>query len=182
MARLFVALRPPAAVRDALSATQGGVEGARWQDDDQLHLTLRFLGEVDPRTADELVDRLARVRASEFSLRVAGVGHFERRGRVAALWAAVARDERLAALQCEIEHAARRIGLPPEPRKFVPHVTLARLGRSGAGAGEWLARHGDLTAPPWPVSRFLLYESSPSPGGSRYTPLIEWPLAPFNRG
>jgi 2'-5' RNA ligase len=176
MIRLFVGLRPPPAVREVLAATRGGVEGARWQDDEQLHLTLRFAGDTDPRAADELFDRLSAVRAAPFELAVAGVGHFERRGRVEALWAAITPNEQLAELQRMVERAARAAGLSPEPRKFVPHVTIGRLRPRAAGAGEWLVRHGDLRAPPWLVTDFRLYESHLSPSGSRYAALAAWPL------
>lgn len=178
MARLFVSLRPPAPVRDALLAAQGGVEGARWQDDEQLHLTLRFVGEMDPRTGDDLAAALSAICAPDFRLAVRGVGHFERKGRAHTLWAGVAPSAPLGALQRKIECACQAAGLEPEPRKFAPHVTLARLGGGASGAGEWLARNGALTAPEWPVASFRLYESRLGSGGSVYVPLAEWPLYP----
>ena len=86
MPRLFIALRPPSAIRNPLIDTMEGVEGARWQYDEQLHLTLRFVGEVDARTADDLVGALSQVRAELFTLALRGVGSFERKGRVTSLW------------------------------------------------------------------------------------------------
>lgn len=180
MARLFVSLRPPAPVRDALLDAEGGVEGARWQADDQLHLTLRFVGELDRRGEADLVAALGGVIAAPFSLAVRGVGHFERRGRPHALWAALAPSAELDLLQRRVERACRAAGLPGEPRKFVAHITLARLGSGAAGAGEWLARHGALAAPEWPVESFMLCESRLGSGGSVYQPLAEWPLEPAN--
>lgn len=176
MPRLFVALRPPHAVRGALLATQGGVEHARWQDEDQLHLTLRFVGDIDVRAADDLVLALSAVAAPSFTLDVKGAGHFEKRGRPIALWAALAPSPPLSALNRTLERVCQAVGLPPEPRKFVPHITLARLGAHAVGAGDWLVRHGDLAAAPWPVGSFALYESTLHPGGSRYTPVVEWQL------
>lgn len=178
MHRLFVALRPPAEVREALLAAMGGVERARWQSDDQLHLTLRFVGEVDRRAADDLVAALSSVLAPAFDLSIRGVGHFEKKGRPKALWAALAPSPALETLQRRIERACRAAGLPAEARKFVPHVTLARLGGASLGAGEWTARHGNLSAPAWPVRSFRLYESTLGSGGSAYEPLAEWPLEP----
>jgi len=174
--RLFVSLRPPPLVRDALLAAQGGVERSRWQDDDQLHLTLRFCGEVDPRTADDLATVLSAITAPGFALTIRGVGHFARKGRTHTLWAAVAPSAPLDHLQRKVERACQAAGLPPEPRKFAPHVTLARLGGGALGVGEWIAGNGALTAPPWPVGSFRLYESRLGSGGSVYTPLSEWPL------
>lgn len=181
MVRLFASLRPPRAVRDALIDAQGGVEGARWQDEEQLHLTLRFVGEIGPHTAEDLTDALSAVSAPGFTLALRGVGHFERRGRPHTLWAGVAPSAPLAALQRKVERACQAAGLDPEPRKFAPHVTLARLGGSAGPIGDWLARNGALSAPAWPVASFRLYESRLGAGGSVYVPLAEWPLDPPER-
>jgi 2'-5' RNA ligase len=143
MRRLFVALRPPEQVRDALLSIAGGVEGARWQSDDLLHLTLRFAGDVSRRGEDDLVEALSAIEHDPFTLQVRGVGHFEKRGRVNGLWAAFAPSPALASLQRKVERACKAAGLAAEPRTFVPHVTLARLGGRAIGGGEWLARHGD---------------------------------------
>ena len=178
MHRLFVALRPPPLVRAALLAATGGVERARWQDDGQLHLTLRFVGEVDRHAAADLVAALDEVTAPAFALTVRGVGHFERKIKPTALWAALAPCPALKVLEQRVERACRAAGLPPETRKFVPHVTLARLGGQSVGTGGWLAEHGDLAAPRWPVTAFRLYESHMGSGGSVYTSIAEWPLEP----
>ncbi len=176
--RLFVALRPPAPVRAALLAAMGSVERGRWQTDEQLHLTLRFIGEVDRRTGEDLVAALDSVAAPEFTLAVRGVGHFEKKGRPTALWAAIQPNPALDVLERRIERACRAAGLAPETRKFVPHITLARLGGRSVGAGAWLAANGDLSTPEWPVSSFRLYESRMGNGGSAYLPLSAWPLEP----
>lgn len=177
MHRLFVGLRPPERLRDLLLDLEDGVDGARWQDDDQLHLTLRFVGEVDSRRADDLADELERVRCAPFPLRVRGVGHFERKGSPSILWAGVAPSGPLAVLQGRVEQACRRAGAPPESRKFAPHVTLARLNRSAGAIGGWLQRHGTFAAPePWPVEQMILYQSHLTPHGSEYTPVVFYPL------
>lgn len=176
MPRLFVSLRPPPPVRAALLAAQGGVEGARWQNDDQLHLTLRFVGEVDRHAARDLGDALSAVSSARFGLTVRGVGHFERKGRPHTLWAGVAPSPPLESLRHQVERACRAAGLAGETRRFMPHVTLARLGGGAAGAGGWLARHGALTAPDWQVATLRLYESRLGSGGSVYIPVAEWPL------
>jgi 2'-5' RNA ligase len=178
MARLFVSLRPPAPVRDALIDAQGGVEGARWQDDDQLHLTLRFIGEVDTRITQDIIDALSAVTAPSFTLAVRGVGHFERRGRPHSLWAGLAPSPPLEGLQRKVERACQVAGLPPEPRKFAPHVTLARTRGTQVGLAGWLAAYGPLAAPEWRVSSFRLYDSRLGSGGSVYTAVAEWPLDP----
>lgn len=178
MPRLFAGLRPPRDVRQALTGAMGGVEGARWQDDGQLHLTLRFVGDIPAPEAEDLAAELGRLRAAPFALRLAGVGHFERKGRPHTLWAGVAASPELAALQAKVERACQRIGLPPEPRKFAPHVTLARLAGGAGPIGGWLAEHGAFAAPAWPVSEFELVESTLGAGGSHYRPVVAYRLAP----
>src|SRR6478609_7178659 len=168
MARLFVAIRPPQAIRRSLLEATGGIDGARWQDDEQLHLTLAFAGEVDKAQADGLIETLAEVESGVFALEVAGVGHFERKRRPAAVWARVPLTDPLAQLQRRVERAARRAGLAPERRAYRPHVTLARLPRAAGPVGDWLARHGTLRAGPWDVAGFTLYESHLRPEGPLY--------------
>ncbi|QDM39677.1 RNA 2',3'-cyclic phosphodiesterase [Altererythrobacter sp. TH136] len=178
MPRLFVALRPPEPVRDALLDAMGGVEGARWQSDDQLHLTLRFVGDIPPPDAEDLAAELGRVRAAPFALKLSGTGQFARKGRPHTLWAGVAPSPDLAALQAKVERACQRAGLPPEGRKFAAHVTLARLSGAAGPTGAWLAQAGPFRAPEWPVDAFQLVESTLGTGGSHYEPVVQYPLRP----
>src|SRR5256885_2832296 len=97
MHRLFVAIRPPEHIRDLLIDAMDDSADFRWQSEEQLHLTLRFVGEVDRPVADDLAATLARIRFDRFSLRVNGVGRFEQRSSNA-LWAGVEPKEPLAAL------------------------------------------------------------------------------------
>lgn len=166
--RLFAAIRPPVPVIDALLDLETGIAGARWQDEDQLHLTLRFFGEVDARQAEDLVEALAGVRTPPFALALRGVGHFETRGKTHTLWAGLAPSEALVALQRRVESAARRAGLPADPRKFSPHITLARLNRACGPVLPFLAAHGALTGEPWAVEAFDLLESTLTPAGAEY--------------
>lgn len=177
MHRLFVALRPPEDIRDALIDIMEGVEGARWQFDEQLHLTLRFVGEVDARAADDLANALSQVSAQPFALSIRGVGTFETKGRVTSLWAGVEPCEPLAILQRRVERACQRAGLEPVTRKFTPHVTLARTNASTGPIGGWLAEHGRLALPPWQVDAFHLYESRLEPGGAHYKPVVRFSLS-----
>lgn len=174
MARLFVAIRPPRAIRETLIDVMGGIEGARWQDDDQLHLTLAFAGEVDGARADDLIEALADVESAVFPAEVAGIGHFERKGVPTAVWAGVPLSDPLAQLQRRVERACRRAGLALERRAYRPHITLARLRRTAAPVGDWLAKHGTLRAGPWQVERFTLFESQLRPEGPLYSPLVDY--------
>lgn len=182
MHRLFVALRPPPAIRALLLAAAGDVPRARWQDDEQLHLTLRFVGDVERPVAEEIAIALAQVNAAPVEIAIAGIGAFDRRGRIDTLWAGVAPHDALAALHRKIDRALVRLGLPPERRAYLPHVTLARLPRgAGAGAGveieRWRADRATLASPPFEIGHFGLYESRLGGEGARYETIARWPLA-----
>jgi len=178
--RLFVALRPPPPVRALLAGLMRGIDGARWQDDEQLHLTLRFVGEADARTADELVACLGHALAPAPVARLAGVGMFDRRGRADALWAGVAPAEPLAAFHRKVDRACQRAGVAAEGRAYRPHVTVARLGRGidPAAASAWMLRHQGLTSEPFAMDRMLLYRSHLSHDGAGYEVVESWRLRP----
>ena len=177
MHRLFVAIRPPEPVRAQLIDLMEGVAGARWQSEDQLHLTLRFIGEVDARTADDVHTALAAVRHPPFELALAGLGAFDRRGQPTALWAGVAPHEPLKALHKKIDHALERAGVERERRAYLPHITLARFGRGAGPLQPLLESAGGLASAPFPVEQFRLYESQLTPNGAIYTPVARYPLA-----
>lgn len=179
--RLFVALRPPAPVRQQLMATMTGVPGARWQDDGQLHLTVRFIGELDRRQADDVALALGQLHAPAPTLSLAGTGRFERRGLADALWAGVAPHDALLALHRKADAACVRAGLSPERRAYLPHITLARFSRGAGFAGDvdgWLADTAGLASPPFTCTHLMLYESHLGRAGATYEPVARWPLAP----
>jgi 2'-5' RNA ligase len=177
MHRLFVAIRPPAAIRAQLLDLMGGIAGARWQSEDQLHLTLRFIGEVDGRLADDIDTALQSVRHPPFEISLAGLGAFDRRGQATALWAGIAPHGPLKALHKKIDHALERAGLAPERRAYLPHITLARFGRGGGPLQPLLASAGGIAGAPFPVTEFRLYESRLTPAGADYTPIARYSLA-----
>lgn len=168
MMRLFVALALPDAIAENLVLLQGGVPGARWMTREQLHVTLRFIGEVDGRDAIAIDDALATIRAPRFSLGLKDVGAFG--GKTPrALWAGVRDGEAVRHLQRKIESAVQRVGLPPETRKFVPHVTLARLrGSPRDRVITFLTTHALYASAPFDIGAFILYSSILSPNGSLY--------------
>ncbi len=166
--RLFVALALPDSVADRLEMLQAGVPGARWQTREQLHLTLRFIGEVDGRDAADADDALSLIEAPRFSLALKGVGEFGGKAPHA-LWAGVDDRRPVAFLQRKIETALQRAGLPAEQRKFVPHVTLARLRGTPAGrVMDYLTDHALFASEPFEVEAFILYSSVLTSDGSIY--------------
>ena len=176
MPRLFLGLRPPANIRAALLDAMGGVEKARWQSEAQLHLTLRFCEEVAEDRAEDLALALQSLDHPSFMLRLRGCGHFERKGMASALWIGAAPNAELERLQRACELLCRHAGLPAEPRRFVPHVTLARLNRASGPVAGWLAAHAAFEAPSWQVEHVSLFESTLSPDGSLYDEVLRQPL------
>ncbi|MCP5370580.1 MAG: RNA 2',3'-cyclic phosphodiesterase [Hyphomicrobiales bacterium] len=175
--RLFVALPLPAAVRRELAFLQGGLPGARWVDEANLHVTLRFIGEVEGHEAEEIDIALAAVRWPAFDVTVAGVGCFETGKRPRVLWAGIDRNPALAGLRDKVESAVVRAGQEPERRKFKAHVTLARFktGRNER-VGPFVAGHTGFAAGTFRADRFTLFRSHLNHGGPHYEVLAEYPL------
>ncbi|MDX3910339.1 MAG: RNA 2',3'-cyclic phosphodiesterase [Sphingobium sp.] len=176
MPRLFVAIRPPATVRQHLETLMHGLIGARWQDDDQLHITVRFIGEVDRHGASDVAAALARVAAPPMTLAPQGIGTFDRRGNVDALWAGVTRREPLAALHRKIDRACISVGLPPEGRAYLPHITLARFGRHAPPVDSYLAANAGYAGPSFTAKEFGLYKSILGREGAVYHLAERYPL------
>ena len=176
MPRLFTALEIPQSAAMSLSLLRGGVPGARWIDRENFHITLRFIGDIDHRTADEVVQALDRVRKPQFTLNLSGTGFFGNK-KPHSIWAGVQPVPELTALQADLERVCQRIGLPPEPRKFTPHVTLARLRNARVDdVLHYLTGRGNFAAGPFTVTKFLLMSSRDSTGGGPYVVEEEYPL------
>ncbi len=177
--RLFVAIALPEDLRARLSRMQQGVPAARWVDPDNLHLTLRFVGEADGGQAHDLDAALAQVRAARFDVTLAGVDRFGQGRKSRALWVGVAPAPELDRLRRRVEQAVQAAGFAPEGRKFKPHVTLARFkGDPGYRLHDFLACHTAFRATPFPAREFVLYSSLLTPAGAIYTPEAAYPLSP----
>jgi RNA 2',3'-cyclic 3'-phosphodiesterase len=178
--RLFVALPIPDAVARGLMLLQGGVPGARWQAREQLHLTLRFIGEVDGADARALDDALAGIDAPAFELQLHGVGQFGNK-QPHALWAAARKNELLDHLARKVDSAIRRVGQPQDAHKFMPHVTLARLRHPELERmRDWLTAHALYTSETFTVDGFCLYSSKLTSDGSIYRVERAYPLRGFD--
>jgi RNA 2',3'-cyclic 3'-phosphodiesterase len=176
MLRLFVGIEFPPELKLRLSPLCTGVAGAKWVDAGNLHLTLRFIGEIDEGRAADVDETLARVKARPFILQLAGVGVFGG-NRPHALWIGVERDPALLQLHSKIELALIRVGLEPDGRRFAPHVTLARLRDPVLDQlGQFLAAHAQFRADPLPVEQFSLIASFPTKAGSVYEDQADYKL------
>jgi 2'-5' RNA ligase len=176
MPRLFTGVEIPPDIGQALGMLRGGLPGARWITPDNYHLTLRFIGDVDEVTAQEVALALGRVRRSAFELHMEGLASFGGR-RPRAVVANVAPAQALLDVQAEQERLMQRIGLEPEGRKYTPHVTLARLRDSSSHAvAEYLSARGYFRTAAFRVSRFVLFSSRASVGGGPYVVEASYPL------
>lgn len=178
MPRLFTGLEVPSDVRLALSLKRGGLTGARWIDPENYHITLTFIGDVDNRTADEVSYELERLSHSDsFTIRLSYLGVFGG-GTPRALYAGVENNEALGRLQAAQERVLRRAGIDPETRRFVPHVSLARLrGAPAIEVAEFIHEAGQFAPLEFRVGRFVLFSSRASVGGGPYLVEQSYPLA-----
>ena len=175
--RLFVAIRPPEEVRDLLIDAMDDNPALRWVGDEQLHLTLRFIGEVERPVANDVATVLERIRSPSFDLEVAGVGKFEQRNG-GSIWAGIRPKLPVAALAAKIERAVQQAGLEAEHRAFKPHITLARWNRRNAEVvDDFLRRNANLKTTPFPVDRFVLFESKLSRHGPHYEEVADFRLS-----
>lgn len=181
MPRLFTALEIPRDAALSLSLLRGGLPGARWIDVENYHITLRFIGDVEGHVADEIANALDRVRRPEFMLNLSGVDAFGSK-KPHSIYAAVAPSPDLNALQAEIERICQRLGLPADPRKFTPHVTIARLKNPRIeDVVQYLSARGNFATLPFKVGRFVLMSSRDSVGGGPYVVEEAWPLVSASR-
>ena len=179
MTRLFVAIELPEDVRQRIAAMRGGVPGARWLDPENMHLTLRFIGEVDEGTCHDIDAALSQIHAPSFEITLEGVGFFGAPRAARVLFVPVAPCRPLAFLHDKIESALVRMGLEPEERKYQAHVTLARL-RSAPPRRllDFVSENNLFRAGPIAVSNFTLFSSARGQGRSVYTAEAVYPLTP----
>ena len=177
MIRLFIGIPLPEDLRQQLALMQAGVPEARWVALQNLHLTLRFIGEVEEPVAHDLHDALSRLNVAAFPLTLRGAGLFSTGRRPRALWIGVADNPALTYLQTKVERAVQQAGLAPAQRQFTPHVTIARVAKSPLHRLEsFIAEHERFAAPLVTIDRFALYESHLGKAQAHYRQLVDYPL------
>jgi RNA 2',3'-cyclic 3'-phosphodiesterase len=182
MPRLFTGLEIPSDLALDLSMLRGGLSGARWIDAENYHLTLRFIGDIDDATARDVAAALEQIRRAPFTVTLEGLGSFGG-DRPRAIIARAKPSAPLVELQAEQERLMRRIGIPPEPRKFTPHVTLARLRDASAGAvAAYLTARGFFRSRRFEATHFVLFSSRASTGGGPYLVEAAYPLEAKSSG
>ena len=160
MIRLFVGLELPEEARARLSTLMSGLPGANWTPVENLHLTLRFIGEIDEDVAEEVDRELAAIDMPAFALTLAGVHFFGQAAKARHLWVGVEPSEPLIRLQAKVERACQAAGLTPEGRKFTPHVTIGKVRGVGAAKLQRFVENNNLfTHGPIPVDGLALFSS-----------------------
>ena len=168
--RLFIAIDLPQDSIELISGMGRSIPGSRPVAAEQLHLTLRFIGEVDHGLFHDIQEQLQLVRFSPLTLALQGVGHFPPRGKPRVLWAGITPITELTKLKNRIDTQLVRCGLPPEKRKFAPHITLARLKNpSIERVSQFLAGNNLLKSPEFTVDCFHLYSSHLTKNGAIHT-------------
>lgn len=170
MIRLFVAIDPPEELRQEISRLYYGFPQTRWTPPEQLHLTLRFIGEVDGQLFRAIIDALETIRFVGFPLQSAGLGCFPPRRRPNILWVGVNPSDALLQLQRRLETSLVKLGLEPEHRKFHPHFTIARLSlaTSLVKLTDYLSLNGSFKPAPFTVNAFSLYSSQLNRQGAHH--------------
>jgi 2'-5' RNA ligase len=173
--RLFIGIPMPDDVADRLIMLSGGIPGARWIVRENLHLTLRFLGDAEPGQIEDLIGALDRLPLAVAKIQIAGLGLFGDRRRQQQLYADVKQDPELTRLNQKIEQMAQHTDFEPEGRRFHPHVTLARMRNPDKRRlGQYLEANGQLALLPFQTTGFTLFRSHLSSEGAMYEPLVEF--------
>lgn len=176
MPRIFTGLEIPPEIGRELAQLRGGLHGARWVDPENYHITLRFVGDVDARTAHEIASLLGQVRREPFEVRLTELSSFGGR-KPRAIVVNAESSRALSDLQAEHEWLMQRAGLPPEGRKYTPHVTLARLRDvSSRDVAAYLTTRGYFRPLSFMVSQFVLFSARASVGGGPYVVEAAFPL------
>ncbi len=169
MQRLFIGIDPPALIKDQLLLLQGAVSAARWQTRAQLHLTLRFIGEVDRHQAQDVSAAMHSLSHPALALSLSGAGLFDKNGKVHTLYVGVSPEAQLKTLHNKVDQALVRVGIAPEKKAYLPHITLARLNHHRADLASFMALQGGVASAPFEVTDICLYESTLTRDGAVYT-------------
>lgn len=170
MIRLFVAIDLPEIIAKEMQGMGRSIPNTRPVPADQLHITLKFIGEVDGTTFLDIRDVLGRIQQPKFSLCLKSVGTFPPRGTPRILWAGVNPVQNIITLRNSIERELERINIPREKKKFSPHLTLARFNNPPiTHLQQFLAGNALLKTPDFVVQTFNLYSSRLNPKGAIHT-------------
>lgn len=178
--RLFIAIDIPDRAKQQLQQLQDPNLGVRWTSPGTMHLTLRFVGEVEKFSQkNQLVDELASIQVPSFEMTIKGLGYFPPRKQPKVVWAGIKQNNTLMKLQKSVEQACRSVGFDPEKRPYKPHITIARVKNvSKKEVNTFFNQHKRVRIEEIPVEEFILYESKLHPDGAIHSPLERFELDP----
>lgn len=176
MPRLFTGLQIPQLQRTQLSLLQSGLQNVRWIEPSDMHITLRFIGDVSPSLAEEIAESLSSRSWCAPQVVLGELAAFGSK-KPKSVHASVRLNQELSGLAAGHERLMQQIGLEPDGRKFTPHVTLARCRQVAIPKlAQWLASNGGFVSSPFTPDRFVLYSARESTGGGPYVIERSWPL------
>ncbi|MEO8606856.1 MAG: RNA 2',3'-cyclic phosphodiesterase [Chloroflexota bacterium] len=170
MHRLFIAIDLPDDLKNDLGNLCSGIDGAKWVKREQMHLTLRFIGDVDDPGLESIKSALQKIQAASFDMHLEGIGQFPPKGNPRVLWVGLKSPPALNNLQRQINTSITSLGLPPEDHPFSPHITLARFKTPphAESVRQFFAQHATFKSEPFPVQSFILFSSILAPQGPTY--------------
>jgi 2'-5' RNA ligase len=179
--RTFVCVCPPPGVSDEIAGFIAGLRrfsAFRWISPEQIHITLRFLGEAEPSLVQKMDTSLSGLGGlRKFKITLGNAGGFPNMSRPRALWLGISEGAaELSKLASRIEQAAKNSDFSPEERKFKAHLTIARARTESPITDELTKELRRAPSPSWMCDSFILMKSTLDPGGAVYTPLREYPL------
>ena len=179
MQRLFIALDLPEDIRLQVFGMGTSLGRTRPVPLEQIHLTLKFIGDVDGATALDIRDSLATISHFVGNISLKAPGVFPPRGNPRVLWVGIEPQDQVRRLHRKIENCLQAIGVEREKRKFTPHITLARFGDKGVKhLAEFLAGNSFFSSPLFMPETFTLYASQLTPKGAIHTPIKSYVLTP----
>jgi len=180
MIRLFAGIDLPEDIKKQLVSLQKGLPSALWRPSNKMHLTLRFIGNLEESVAEEVLKELRYIRFPAFHFSLKGIGYFERGGVPHHIWAGVDGDKAIRELQQKIDSAVKKAGAGQADKfKFVPHVTLGKLfGANRADVFEYISQNNLFHTPEFEATSFILYQSIARENGEGkyYKEIEEFPL------
>ncbi len=177
--RLFVCIELPEFVREALGGLETRLRGFRWTRSENLHLTLKFIGEVDTPLTDDITEALSAIKVEPFILALKEVGCFPGQRRPRIVWVGAGGGHpHLFQLQGKVDNTLTALGIEPEKQSYSPHITIARCGESSPeSVRQLLKKNREFETAPFNVAEFALYRSELSSDGVIHTPEAKWKLS-----
>ncbi|MFN2368556.1 MAG: RNA 2',3'-cyclic phosphodiesterase [Desulfurivibrionaceae bacterium] len=176
--RLFIAIDPPSEQRERIGSLHAGLPGVRWTAPEQIHLTLRFIGETDEMLFRQISANLATIRTEPLNLKIRGIGQFPPRRPARILWLGLAPNEQLLQLRNRIETTLVQSGLESEDQQFAPHITIARFRKAPPikALAAFMDANRQFELPSFAVGEFHLYSSTITSAGAVHRREVSYPI------